>query len=292
MGTHPIFESDFDCLTEMSENKENKDKKGKEWKFDDFKIGKSIGKGRFGSVYVAKEKKSSYVVALKILFKKQIRDEDLQHQVRREVEIQSHLKHKNICRLYGYFHDDKRLFIILEYCKNGTLWKKLKEAQKFSLAVGGQYIAQIASALEYIHSVNVIHRDLKPENVLLGSNDEAKLADFGWCVHTPQSRRNTFCGTLDYLSPEMLDGRPHDKKIDHWSLGCMAFELIHGSPPFEAQRQDVTQTKIKAVEFSYPDSFPQEPRPIIDGLLKRDASSRMDMIDVIQSDWLKPFKLP
>ena len=65
--------------------------------------------------------------------------------------------------------------------------------------MGGQYIAQIASALEYIHSVNVIHRDLKPENVLLGSNDEAKLADFGCCVHTPRSRRNTFCGTLDYL---------------------------------------------------------------------------------------------
>ena len=70
------------------------------------------------------------------------------------------------------------------------------------------------------------------------------------------------------------------------------FKLVHGSPPFEAQRQDVTQTKIKAVEFSYPESFPQEPRPIINGLLKRDASSRMDMIDVIQSDWLKPFKLP
>ena len=68
----------------------------------------------------------TFFLALKILFKKQIRDEDLQHQVRREVEIQSHLKHKNICRLYGYFHDDKRLFIVLEYCKNGTLWKKLK----------------------------------------------------------------------------------------------------------------------------------------------------------------------
>ena len=71
----------------------------------------------------------TFFSALKILFKKQIRDEDLQHQVRREVEIQSHLKHKNICRLYGYFHDDKRLFIILEYCKNGTLWKKLKVRQ-------------------------------------------------------------------------------------------------------------------------------------------------------------------
>ena len=68
-----------------------------------------------------------------------------------------------------------------------------------TLSMAGEYVAQVASALEFIHGVNVIHRDLKPENILLGANDEAKLADFGWCVHTPQSRRNTFCGTLDYL---------------------------------------------------------------------------------------------
>ena len=72
-------------------------------------------------------------------------------------------------------------------------------SSKLSLDETGRYVAQITSALEYIHNVDVIHRDLKPENVLLGSKDEAKLADFGWCVHTPQSRRNTFCGTLDYL---------------------------------------------------------------------------------------------
>ena len=102
----------------------------------------------------------------------------------------------------------------------------------------GKYVAQITSALNYIHGVDVIHRDLKPENVLLGSNEEAKLADFGWCVHTPQSRRNTFCGTLDYLrysltfwfdpnklSPEMLSGTAHDKHVDHWSLGCLIFEV-------------------------------------------------------------------
>ena len=90
----------------------------------------------------------------------------------------------------------------------------------------GRYVAQIASALKYIHNVDVIHRDLKPENVLLGAKEEAKLADFGWCVHTPQSRRNTFCGTLDYLSPEMLAGSPHDKHVDHWSLGCLTFEVL------------------------------------------------------------------
>ena len=136
--------------------------------------------------------------------------------MRREVEIQSHLKHKNICRLYAYFHDEKRLYIVLEFCKNGSLYTKLKvrsstgksefwirlqkmPSSRLSLDETGRYVVQITSALDYIHNVDVIHRDLKPENVLLGSKDEAKLADFGWCVHTPQSRRNTFCGTLDYL---------------------------------------------------------------------------------------------
>ena len=122
------------------------------WKIEDFQLGKTLGKGRFGSVYLAKEKKSNYVVgkwfnlvsqnrttknnarsweykinsALKVLFKTEIREASLQHQVRREVEIQSHIRHKNICRLYSYFHDASRVYIILEYCVNGNLFKKLK----------------------------------------------------------------------------------------------------------------------------------------------------------------------
>ena len=86
-----------------------------------------------------------------------------------------------------------RFFMIINY------FHRVKKEGAMDLTKAGTYVAQIASALSYIHGVSVIHRDLKPENVLLGSNDEAKLADFGWCVHTPQSRRNTFCGTLDYL---------------------------------------------------------------------------------------------
>jgi len=269
----------------MTENKETK----KQWKINDFNLGRALGKGRFGNVYLAKEKNTNYVVALKIMFKKDIRDAELQHQVRREVEIQSHLKHKNICRLYAYFHDEKRLYIILEYCKNGSLYNKIRKEGAMNLAKAGVYVAQIASALSYIHGVNVIHRDLKPENVLLGSAEEAKLADFGWCVHTPQSRRNTFCGTLDYLSPEMLNGTAHDKHVDHWSLGCLVFEMIHGKPPYEHEKENETKRNIVSGKFTYPDTFPSEPRAIIDGLLVNEPTERMPMETVLADQWVVPF---
>jgi aurora kinase len=129
---------------------------------------------------------------------------------------------------------------------------------------------------------------LKPENILLGANDEAKLADFGWCVHTPQSRRNTFCGTLDYLSPEMLDGKPHDKKIDHWSLGCLAFELVHGKPPFDAQDQQDTRKNIRTASLSFPIGFPEEPREVISGLVRFKPEERISFNTVLNSTWIKP----
>lgn len=281
------FIMEVPVLTPNDENKENK--KEKTWKMEDFQLGKALGKGRFGNVYIAKEKKSNYVVALKVLFKNQIRDAGLQHQVRREVEIQSHIKHKNICRLYGYFHDSKRVYIILEYCKNGNLYKKLKEEAFNVKAEASRYIREIAEGLIYIHNLNVIHRDLKPENVLLGKNNEVKLADFGWCVHTPQSRRQTFCGTLDYLSPEMLAGKGHDKRIDHWSLGCIAYELIVGKPPFENETNtmDSTRELILQAKINFPADFPPDAQEVVNALVQTDPEGRMDLERVLETNWLK-----
>jgi len=274
--------------SETGENKENANSK-QSWKLDDFQMGKALGKGRFGNVYLAKEKKSGYIVAMKVLFKNQIRDANLQHQVRREVEIQSHIKHKNICRLYGYFHDAKRVFIILEYCKNGNLYDKLKEGIRMTSKVAARFVREIAEGLVYIHRLNVIHRDLKPENVLLGKNDEVKLADFGWCVHTPQSKRQTFCGTLDYLSPEMLAGKAHDKGIDHWSLGCIAYELLVGKPPFESADKSLQATRelILNAEVLYPADFPEEAKEVISGLVKTDPDQRMALESALNTQWLQ-----
>ncbi|KAH0619175.1 hypothetical protein JD844_018929 [Phrynosoma platyrhinos] len=152
------------------ETKSSETKK-KQWSLDDFEIGRPLGKGKFGNVYLAREKESKFILALKVLFKSQLEKAGVEHQLRREVEIQSHLRHPNILRLYGYFHDATRVYLILEH------------------APRGEYMTELAGALSYCHSKRVIHRDIKPENLLLGSNGELKIADFGWSVHAPSSRK-------------------------------------------------------------------------------------------------------
>lgn len=91
----------------------------------------------------------------------------------------------------------------------------------------------MADALAYLHRKHVIHRDIKPENLLLGVNGELKIGDFGWSVHAPGNRRTTLCGTLDYLPPEMVEGREHTEKVDLWALGVLTYEFLVGVPPFE-----------------------------------------------------------
>lgn len=119
------------------------------------------------------------------------------------------------------------------------------------------YIAQLADALRYCHSKSVIHRDIKPENLLLGTNGEIKIADFGWSVHAPSSRRDTLCGTLDYLPPEMVSGKTHDHTVDFWSVGVLCYECLVGKPPFYATTNDETYVNIKRLRYTFP-SFVSE----------------------------------
>lgn len=119
------------------------------------------------------------------------------------------------------------------------------------------YIAQLADALKYCHSKSVIHRDIKPENLLLGMNGEIKIADFGWSVHAPSSRRDTLCGTLDYLPPEMVSGKTHNHTVDFWSVGVLCYECLVGKPPFYATTNDETYVNIKRLRYTFP-SFVSE----------------------------------
>ncbi|KAH8832566.1 kinase-like domain-containing protein [Flagelloscypha sp. PMI_526] len=170
---------------------------------------------------MARTKSSHFILALKTLYKSELVKSRCERQTRREIEIQQNLRHPNILRLYGYFHDEKRVFLMLEYAAKGELYKQLSKVGCFSEKRSSRYIDQMVDALTYLHSKNVIHRDIKPENLLLGLNGELKIGDFGWSVHAPGNRRRTFCGTLDYLPPEMVEQRPHSRYIDHWALGVL-----------------------------------------------------------------------
>ena len=142
--------------------------KPEDWNPDRFDIGRPIGRGKFGHVYLAREKESKYIVALKVLNKKQLSKYGLESQIRREIEIQSHLHHENIIQLYGMFWDSKRIFLILEYAPHGELYKEMKSLpdKRFSQETASNYIRQVIKALMYLHSKHVIHRDMKPENIL------------------------------------------------------------------------------------------------------------------------------
>jgi aurora kinase len=220
-----------------------------------FEIGKPLGKGKFGRVYLARERANGFVCALKVLHKSELQQGRVEKQVQREIEIQSNLRHPNILKLYGHFHDSKRIFLILEFAGQGELYKHLQKARRFPEKRAAQYIAQMASALRYIHRKHIIHRDIKPENILLGLHGEIKLSDFGWSVHAPGNRRTTYCGTLDYLPPEMIvprtPGKSYDDKVDLWALGVLAYELLVGEAPFE-DAPAMTTRKIARGDMKVP----------------------------------------
>lgn len=212
---------------------------------------------------MARERRSKFIVALKVLFKKQLTQNNVHHQLKREIEIQSHLRHPNILRLFGYFYDDTRVYLILEYAQKGELYTSLKQHGSFDDKTAAAYIYQLIDALLYCHQRNVIHRDIKPENILLGGKNEIKIADFGWSVHAPSSRRDTMCGTLDYLPPEMILQRPYDHTVDLWCLGVLTYEFLVGKPPFETQNANETFKQIISLEYTIPNFVSQDAQNFI-----------------------------
>ncbi|XP_064467420.1 aurora kinase C-like [Ornithodoros turicata] len=258
-----------------------------EWTLKDFDIGRPLGKGKFGNVYLAREKQSKFIIALKVMFKSQLQKYGVEHQLRREIEIQSHLRHPHILRLYGYFHDETRVYLILEYAPKGELYKELRRCKVFDEKRTATYIYQMCNALKYCHSRKVIHRDIKPENLLLGYHGELKIADFGWSVHAPSSRRNTMCGTMDYIPPEMLDGRVYDEHVDLWSMGVLTYEFLVGRPPFESSTSDETYRRIRHIEMHYPRHLSPEAIDFIGRFLKLVPQERMSLDQALKHPWVE-----
>ncbi|RMJ03498.1 Serine/threonine-protein kinase ark1 [Fusarium euwallaceae] len=254
-----------------------------------FEIGRPLGKGKFGRVYLARDRASGFICALKVLHKNELVQHRVEKQVRREIEIQSNLRHPNILQMYNHFHDSKRVILILEFAGKGELYKHLRRENRFPEWKAAQYIAQVASALRYLHRKHVIHRDIKPENILLGIHGEIKMSDFGWSVHAPNNRRKTMCGTLDYLPPEMIKPGTTDnyynEKVDLWSLGVLAYEFLVGEAPFE-DSPIMTQRRIARADMAVPKWVSPEATDLIKKLLVLDPEKRIPLDEIQMHPWI------
>lgn len=247
-----------------------------QWSLEDFEVGPKLGEGRFGKIYLCREKATRYAVVLKLISKAAVLQNDLTHQIRREIELQLYCKHRHVLRLFAYFWDDERIFLALDYAEGGNLLQRLQSAPAGRLPepTAAAITAQLCSAVRYLHSRGILHRDIKPENILF-KKGSVKLADFTWAVYLPHAqesggpdfhavspkrcvatrRRFTLCGTIDYLPPELVQRRPYDEAADMWSVGATCFEMLVGRPPFETSTVRETEERISAGIYQLPSAL-------------------------------------
>lgn len=203
--------------------------------FEDFELKSVIGRGTFGKVYLVRCKQNGRLFAMKCIRKDVVIEHESVESLKVERLILTQVNHPFVIGMDYVFQKAYRVYFIMDFIQGGELFKHLSEAKRFPEEKAKFYTAQIALALGYLHESKIIYRDLKPENILLDSDGYIKLADFGLAKIVNEQaveEPNSFCGTPEYLSPEMITGSGHDNTLDWWALGILVYEMIIGIPPF------------------------------------------------------------
>lgn len=260
---------------------------------DDFEAldDKALGKGGFGHVWKVRYKTTGKIYAIKVINKEYIRKENMVDQINREIEIMYRTDHPHIIKLYNHYEDDENFYLIMHCAGKGQLYSQLKRMKRLDERTVAQYMREVFSAVKYLHSLKppIIHRDIKPENVLLDSDGRAKLADFGWSnFYDENKKRETYCGTPEYLAPEMVTKSGHNESIDIWSLGVLMFELLAGRPPF-VYRGDAAAlySDIRSLKIKWTDDFPLMAKNLISKILKVKPSERLTLTEMLDHPWFK-----
>lgn len=200
-------------------------------------------------------------------------------------------------KLYCTFQDEERLYFVLSYAKNGELLNKINQVGSFELNVAKHYAAELLLALEKMHAKGIIHRDLKPENILLDENMHLRITDFGTAkimdpeeirvgpitteneAENERSRKISFVGTPQYVSPELLHDCVNTRASDLWAYGCIVYQMISGLPPFRAATEFLTFQKILKMDYEFPEGFPADAKDLVERLLVIDHNKRIGAED-------------
>lgn len=244
-----------------------------------YTIEKQIGSGGFAVVYSGHELPADKPIAIKCIPKTRIADPRVKEKLISEVEIHRSLHHVNVVEFRGVFQDENYVYILLEFCPNGTVLDMLKKHMPFDEETAANVARQVLKALVYLHKNRVIHRDLKLQNFLLGTNNVLKVADFGLSaqLEDEDEKRMTICGTPGYLSPEVIDHQEGQTySVDIWATGVCTFLMLTGRQPFQSKDKKQTYHKIKEVNYTWPEKphISEIARNFVDSALQRDPSLR------------------
>ena len=264
-----------------------------ESKITDFEKDKEIGKGGFGLVWKVTHKKTQKVYCIKVIEKSGIIQQKLEAQMNREIEIMYILNHPHCLRLKNHFEDDQNFYLVMPLAHKGQLYRVLRKFRKFDERTAAQILRETISALQYLHSFKppIIHRDIKPENLLLNNGGRVLLADFGWSNFSDGDVRKTFCGTPEYIAPEMLLKKGHDTRVDIWSIGVLMFELLAGYSPFVAKSNQDLYQNIRRLKIQWPKDMPPLAKNLIGKILKLNPLDRPSLQEILDHQWFKQTKM-
>ena len=256
---------------------------------------KIIGNGSFGQVYLALNKIDRKYYAIKHM------EKDILHKslkslkgIYEEIDIQSRINHPNIVRLFFVKETEHSFDLVMENANGGNLFFYIRQRGCLSEQHSFLFFIQIVNAVYFLHNHNIIHRDIKPENILIFNNYTVKLCDFGWCTKYDGTERITFCGTTEYMAPEMVKKESYNKEIDVWSLGILLYELVHGYSPFKPNKTNFKPSEvignIIVHNLKFKKEVSEECKELIYHLLDENIEQRYKVEDIFNSKFVKYYE--
>jgi serine/threonine protein kinase len=244
----------------------------------DYTILKTIGKGSFGVVQLVRSNIDRKLYAMKTMDKRVLQEADQVSQTIVERDVLFKVQHPFTVGAHATFQTPETIVMILDYVPGGELFGRLKAEGKFSESRARLYAAELTLAIGHLHSNGFVYRDLKPENILVDAGGHLRVTDFGLVKAKMQDAKattSTFCGTPEYIAPEMLQQQPYTKAVDWWSFGILVFEMLTGIPPFYDENTNKMYRKILHSEIPFPAEFSRESKDLIQKLLDRNPETRL-----------------